>query len=388
MSTRTRELTPITSLASTAIGRSTSADELAVKGTLPTDLRGCFLQSCPHPSRGTRSMFGGAEVVTGVRIGGGEARWYRAQAPARCLPAGAVPALAPWARPEASGTKLLARPVQDPSTSQWHTIATTAGSAAAEHLVMARSGSVSRARSFLLGAPTLVTTLALTREHVVVFDLSVVHDRAAELLGLRPPYSWRADKAARIGLLPRDAGRAESRWFPVTPSFTFHAVNAFEEGGSVVVDALRQDSAFDGEPAPRPHLGRWTLDLDSGAVTERRLVETVDSASIDPTVSGREYRHVYGTDGRTVFRHDLRTSVSEVHDLGAGRRGGQPVFVSGRTGEWLLVLAENPGRRSSELLVFNAHDLESGSCASIRLPGACPAANRTTWHPDEDQNAW
>ncbi|MBY8853676.1 carotenoid oxygenase family protein, partial [Saccharothrix sp. MB29] len=84
--------------------------------------------------------------------------------------------------------------------------------------------------------------------------------------------------APRIGLLPRNAGHAEPRWFPVAPGFTSQAVNAFEEDGKVVVDAVRHDGAFDGGPAPRPHLGRWTLDLATGAVAERRLVEAVDTA--------------------------------------------------------------------------------------------------------------
>ncbi|WP_306748157.1 carotenoid oxygenase family protein [Saccharothrix yanglingensis] len=388
MLTRTRELTPLTSLASTAIGRPTSADALPVEGHLPDDLRGCFLQSRPHPSRGAGAAFGGAELITGVRIGDGTARWYRAQAPGTCPSAGAVPAPAPWARPGAPGTRLLAQPVQDPATCQWHTIATTAGSTVAEHLVIGRSGAASPARSFSLGAPTLVTTLALTRDHLVVFDLSVVHDRAAELVGLRPPYSWRADKPARIGLLPRNAEHAEPRWFPVAPGFTSQAVNAFEEDGKVVVDAVRHDGAFDGGPAPRPHLGRWTLDLATGAVTERRLVEAVDTAGIDPAACGRAHRYVHGTSGHTVFRHDLRTSTSQVHDLGAGRRGGRPVLVAGRTGDRLLVVAEDPGRRSSALLVFDAHDLAAGPCASIRLPGAFPAVDRTTWRSDEERSPW
>lgn len=385
MSTRPRRLAPVTPLPAAAADQPEALGELPVEGELPADLQGCFLQSRPHPARGARPAFGGAEVITGVRIGDGGARLYRAQTPERCLPAGPVPALAPWTRPAASGTKQLAHPVQDPLTGQWHTIATAPGSSEAEHLVMTKSGSVSRGRSFLLGAPTLVTTLALTREHVVVFDLSVVHDRAAELVGLRPPYSWRADKPARIGLLPRD-GRADPRWFPVTPAFTFHALNAFDADGRVVVDALRQDDAFDGEPASPPHLGRWTLDLGTGAVTERRVIAAVDSATVDPATCGREHRHVYGTTGHLVFRHDLRTSTSDAHDLGAGLRGGRPVLVRGRSGDWLLVLAEDTGRRSSALLVFDAHDLGSGPRASIGLPGAFPATDRTTWQPDEEES--
>ncbi|CAL9446371.1 Carotenoid cleavage oxygenase [Actinosynnema sp. ALI-1.44] len=370
MSSRTRNLAAVAPLPLDRLG---PADELPVRGALPGELRGCFLQSGPRPPAG--------EEITGVRIGDGVARWYRTQDPEGCLPAGPVPALAPRVRPAASGTKLLAHPVQDPTTREWHTIATTPGSAEAEHLVMATSGAVSRGRSFALGAPTLVTTLALTRDHVVVFDLSLVHDHAAELRGLRHAHAWRADKPARLGLLPRTPGSGELRWFPVRPGATFRALNAFQDGGTVVVDALRHDGPLDAEPAPRPYLGRWTLDLGTGAVTERRVIAAVDSATTDPAACGREHRHVFGTTGRLVFHHDLQTSTSDAFDLGAGRRGGQPVFVGGTTGEWLLVFADNLGRRGSEVLVFDARRLGAGPRASVLLPGAVPAADRATWQP-------
>ncbi|MBY8849603.1 hypothetical protein K7G98_14425 [Saccharothrix sp. MB29] len=111
MLTRTRELTP---LASTAIDRPTSADALPVEGNLPGDLRGCFLQSRPYPTRG-EGAFGGAEVITGVRIGDGAARWYRARTPGRAS-RGVVPGAPAVGRPGASGTTLLTHPVQDPAT--------------------------------------------------------------------------------------------------------------------------------------------------------------------------------------------------------------------------------------------------------------------------------
>ncbi|GHH39620.1 carotenoid oxygenase family protein [Lentzea cavernae] len=330
-------------------------EALLVEGELPANLHGRFLQSVPHPAHGTDPV-----SITGVRLSGGTAAWHRAQADLSLL--GTVPTLAPAVR---DGLR-IARPVQDPRTGEWHTIATRPGSPLAEHVTMSAAGAVRRGRCFVLSGPARIDTVALTPDHVVVFDLSVEHDRATELIGLRAPFAWRPAKQARIGLLPRRS-RGNPVWFPVSPCFVPDAVNAFEDGPEVVVDALRQTS-----PAGPRDLTRWTLDPGTGSASEELLL-SADSAVVSAPEHGRRHRSVFGTLGTAVFRHDPRTSAT--HDFGPGHRLGQPAIA----GDWLVVPVHRGA--SSDLAVFDTADLAAGPRSVVRLPVTVPVSTRTTWQP-------
>ncbi|MEV8632056.1 carotenoid oxygenase family protein [Streptosporangium sp. NPDC051023] len=402
---------------SPAVGRPPSPERLPVEGVLPADLDGWFLQAFPHPLCAGRPD--GRSVLSGVRVSGGSALLHRVRATARQeTPLGPVPALAPPIRlastkapaPCSPGHVTLARPVCDPATGEWHTVAAYPGLGHVEHLVTGSGGTVSHARPFALDGAPLMHATALTERYVVVFDLPVVYSRAAELVGARLPYAWRPDRRARLGLLPRD-GAAEPRWFQIGPCYVFQAVNAYEEGGRVVVDAVRHPRAFDAAPgdavpdgAPpgfgaRPYLCRWTLDLTTGTVGERALAPAWETALVDEGVLGRRHRYVFGSrdlnTGTTLFRRDLVTGGVHGYELGAGIRAGHPVFVprpvgSAREGHegdgWIVVLSHDAAGRRSELLVFDALDLAGGPYATVRVPRpplacATPASGRATWLP-------
>ncbi|GAA3071368.1 carotenoid oxygenase family protein [Streptosporangium carneum] len=392
--------------------RPSSQERLPVEGVLPADLDGCFLQAFPHPAEAGRP--GGGFVLSGIRLGGGEATRHRARTTARHeTPLGPLPALAPPIRlartvtgaPRTPGHVTLARPVRDPSTREWHTVASYPGLGHAEHLTAGPDGVVSRAQPFTLDGAPLMHAVALTGRHVVVFDLPVVYRHAAALVGARLPYAWRPDRPARVGLLPRE-GTAEPRWFPVDPCYVFHAVNAYEEEGRVIVDAVRRPRAFDATPdasdvAPdaasaaqeRPDLWRWTFDLATGAVHERALAPGWETALADERVCGRAHRHVFGSRegaaGPELVRHDLVTGGVQAYELGRGLRAGRPVFVPRHGGQhgdaegdgWILVFAHDDAHRRGELLVFDALDLPGGPYAAVRVPDASPEAYRAVWLP-------
>lgn len=327
-------------------------EALLVEGSLPANLRGRFLQSVPHPAHGADPV-----SITGVRLSGGTAAWHRARTDHSLL--GTVPSLAPAVR---DGLR-VARPVQDPRTGEWHTIATRPGSPLAEHVTMSASGAVRRGRCFVLSGPARIDTVALTPDHVVVFDLSVVHDRAAELIGLRTPFAWRSSKQARIGLLPRRS-RGNPLWFPVSPCFVPEAVSSFEDGREVVVGALRQTS-----PGGPRELTRWTLDLGTGEADEEFLTYA-DSAIARADGHDRRGHEIYGTVGSTVFRYG-----NAAYSFGADHRLGQPALAD----EWLVVPVRHGA--SSDLAVFDATDLAAGPNSVVRLPVTVPVATRTTWQP-------
>lgn len=330
-------------------------EALLVEGQLPANLHGRFLQSVPHPAHGTDPV-----SITGVRLAGGTATWHRARTDLSLL--GTVPTLAPAVR---DGLR-VARPAQDPRTGEWHTIATRPGSPLAEHVTMSAAGAVRRGRCFVLSGPARIDTVALTADHVVVLDLSVEHDRATELIGLRAPYTWRPGKQARIGLLPRRS-RGNPLWFPVSPCFVPEAVNAYEDGPEVVLDAVRHTS-----PTGPRELTRWTLDPSTGTASEERLL-SADSAVVAAPERGRRHHTVYAARDTAVSRHDPHTSTT--YDFGPGHRLGQPATA----GDWLIVPFHDS--TSSNLAVFDTAELASGPRSVVRLPVTVPVATRTTWQP-------
>jgi carotenoid cleavage dioxygenase len=229
----------------------------------------------------------------------------------------------------------------------------------------------------------------------VVLDLPVVYRHAAALVGARFPYTWQPGRPARIGLLPRRPGPSDDtagpRWFPIEPCYVFDTVNAYDEDGGVVLDAVWHARAFDdpGRDAARPsHVRRWRLDLDTGEVTTRMIPQAGETAVVDERVGGHRHRYLFGvagarTCGAELRRHDLATGTTLVRGLGGGPVG-RPVFAPdpGRAVEgagWIVLLAEDAAGRRGDLLVFDALDLAGPPRAVVRLPHGLPVTRHATW---------
>lgn len=331
-----------------AINRLTNDLPLEIDGTLPSALRGLFLQACAHPSgvRGRRPM------ISGVRLGGGRATLADTAAnPFGPLTTGLLP-------PESSA----AHPVRELTAPVWHTVVTNPGSEQADHLTLAEDGTLLRVETFPLpGAP--LVRIAITERYLVVIDTQLVHNRAAALLNSPVPFVRQPNRPARIGLLPLSGG--EPRWFDIEAGTVARIVNAYDEGNRVVVDALR-----DG------HVCRWELDLASGRARARRLTGAVDVATVD----GRRHGNIFATNvdesGEvTLTRYDLTTWRTSERSLGIGVQASAPVYVKG----WLLVLVEDPVHRRSALLVLDAGDLAAKPVAVVHIPLAMPASPHVSW---------
>src|SRR5262249_39066012 len=198
----------------------------------------------------------------GIRLGGGRARWHRQGAgqqeagwrAARVWPGGRGP--------DEVGAAAVARPVAAPGIPLWHSVATYPGLGHAEHLWLSPDGEVWPAEPFAVDGASLMHAVSAPRRYVVVFDLPVTYRRAAALVGAHFPYAWQDGRPARVGLLGRGA---PPRWFPVRPCYVFNAVNAYEDGGRVVVDVIRHERAFDPTACPVPPPTLWRGDPRPGA---------------------------------------------------------------------------------------------------------------------------
>jgi carotenoid cleavage dioxygenase len=426
------------------VSREVTETGLTVTGNLPVELDGRFLRIGPDRIRpgGSAHSLVGEGMVHGVRLRDGQALWYRnrwvrgdgvtrelgelplpgprhglcdnananiVQHAGRILAlgeAGVLPIeldedLGSVARIDFDATLphgFTAHPECDPVTGELFAVAYYHDLPYVEHLIVGVDGRVRRtARIDVAGTP-MMHSIALTDRHTVLFDLPVAFDGRLARAGSRFPYAWKNDRPARIGLLPREGGNADVRWFEVDPCFVFHPVNAYETADTCVVDVIRHDRVFDrdlhtpGESAPT--LWRWTLDLTRGTVTAEQLDDIPQEfPRIDDRRKTGSYRYactvamqagagVLG--GSALLRHDLVRREVEVHDFGPACEAGEAVFVprgplAAEDDGWLLTYVRDARTGRSSLVVLDAGDFTGDPVAVVHLPVAVPGGFHSAW---------
>ena len=232
--------------------------------------------------------------------------------------------------------------------------------------------------------PAYMHSFALTGRYAVLFEQPLVVNPLRLALRNRPfieNYEWRPERGSRFLVVDRETGKLRAA-VDAEAFFTFHQVNAFEDGGELVVDLVGYDDPSiidalyldklrgDRRQASAGRLRRYRLPLDGGDA--RR--EDLDDAPIElPRIayrsrSGRPYRFVYGAGQVAESFIDSLVKV-DVRD-GAARRWreegcypGEPVFVpapgaeSEDDGVLLSVVLDAAAGRSF-LLVLDARELE------------------------------
>jgi carotenoid cleavage dioxygenase len=267
------------------------------------------------------------------------------------------------------------------------------------HVVDA-SGELVRSEDIDIHGPSMVHDFAITERHVVFFDLPVVFD--FDLVGKRPfPAEWKPDYGARVGVMPRDGGNADVRWFDVELCYVFHPLNAYDDHGSVVVDVARHPKMFDrdiyGPAEEPPTLDRWTIDLEGGKVIEDRLDDRPQEfPRVDDRVVGRPHRFGYATyfglDDQGIqfgglLRHDLRSGAVDEKTFGPGTHAGEGVFVpasddAGEDEGWVLSVVYDEARDASDLVVIDATDFSVPPVATVHLPQRVPFGFHGSWVPE------
>src|ERR1700689_5556448 len=99
-----------------------------------------------------------------------------------------------------------------------------------------------------------------------------------ERSGYQLPYAWQPRYPGPIGVMPRDGGNKDVRWFAIEPCYVYHPLNAYSEmrgdNEVLVLDVVRYDLMFDHDRrrpgGVTPKLDRWTIDLTTVAVTSER----------------------------------------------------------------------------------------------------------------------
>lgn len=321
-----------------------------------------------------------------------------------------------------------AHPKRDPATGELHAVSyhPMRGNRL-RYTVTGVDGLVRRAVDITLDGQTMVHDFSLTERHVVVYDLPVVLDfgagavrqtmsrfaathsapevliravmraseRSRRILG-GMPYRWEPDKPARVGVMPRDGGPADIRWFEVPQCYVFHPLNAFDDDDRLVLDVVAHPSVFAAGPKmfDPPTLDRWTIDLGAGRVTTERLDDQPQEfPRVDERLIGRPHRFGYsvgsvatneGSTPAALLRHDLHTGQIRRVTFADDGEPGEFVFVPSSS-----TAAEDDGvvmgfvyHRStdrSDLVLLDARTLETA--AVVHLPCRVPHGFHGNWVP-------
>lgn len=328
-----------------------------------------------------------------------------------------------------------AHPKRDPDTGELHAVSySMLRGNTVQYSVIGVDGRARRTVDIDVGGSPMMHDFSLTERYVVFYDLPVTFDvSTAATMGVpralrlparlmlsavigriripdplaarRPkgpssdrrfPYSWNPKYPARIGVMPREGGNRDVRWFDVEPCYVFHPMNAYDaDDATIVLDVIRHPKMFDtnhfGPDEGPPTLERWTVDLADGKVRESRIDDRPQEfPRVDERRVGKRHRYGYapavGNDdgGDTLLKHDFVGGATAAHCFGADKIVGEFVFQPSSPDA-----AEDDGvvmgfvydRRTdrSELAFLDAQTLDE--VATIALPHRVPAGFHGNWVP-------
>ncbi|EKG14270.1 Carotenoid oxygenase [Macrophomina phaseolina MS6] len=212
-----------------------------------------------------------------------------------------------------------------------------------------------------------------------------------------------------LGVVPRrGATPSDAKWFKTPQGCYSHTINAYEEGGQLVLDANvwtdcvfpffpnSKGNKFFYDPATlRSPVLRYRFDpngrTDALVTPERVVQEGVNEfGRIDDRLTGKKYarywiltvdptKKVYdnGTAAQAGFNtlvcHNTETGETQSYYHGDDVTFQEPVFVP-RTDDappedgYVVVLADLYRERRSHLLLFEAREIDKGPIAEIKLP--------------------
>jgi isoeugenol monooxygenase len=248
---------------------------------------------------------------------------------------------------------------------------------------------------------SMIHDWAVTQNHVVFPVMPVTMDVERMRRG-GPRWAWDPSRESVLVVMPRSGDTRHARAFTGPALWSFHVMNAFEEGSDVHIDlCLAQaapmpavDGSFPPREASAQYLTRVTcaLGTDDAAFSMRRLWGDmpVDFPEIDQRRATLPYRHgfvaardprrelppeaQYGGIWFNCLAHvDHHTGEVERYYVGPGGTVQEPVFAP-RTPDseegdgYLLAVVNHFPEALGSLLVFDTRSLSSGPVAAVKVP--------------------
>ncbi len=246
---------------------------------------------------------------------------------------------------------------------------------------------------------SMIHDFAVTENHLV-FPVMPTTSDLDRLKAGGVHFAWDDTLPTWLGVVSRHGSMQDVRWFRGPGRWSFHTLNAFEDGNHIHIDlTVSEINGFAHIPAAdgkswdprraRSCLTRWSIDLaGDGLFAERRLMELPsDFYKTDPRVQTRPYRHGFmaARDAarsapapgpvpfNTLARFDHLTGQTDAWWAGEASTVQEPQFVlqspDAAEGEgWLLGVVGRLAENRSDLVVLDALNLSAGPVANVRLP--------------------
>jgi len=428
------------------VSHEAEAFDLTVEGALPPELVGTYLRNGPNPhAEASKHWFGGDGMVHGVRLSGGRAEWYRnryittpmfeeREAPLGPPPLDHHPAnisliqhadrllalgetglpfelrpgdlstLGAYDYQSRLATAMTAHPKIDPVTGRMHFFGYGFLPPYLTYHVAEADGTLSHSARIEIPAPVMMHDLAITETRVIFLDMPVVFDFNLALAGDDFPFRWRPENGTRLGIMPHDGTNDDVIWIEIDPCYVFHTLNAWDDPtdpARVVLEAVRHLDLFvDGvhQVGHDPQLWRWTLDLNTGVVSDGPIDEPfVEFPMVDRRRWGRPHRHGYalarlgaggGADEQTldtVMRYGA-DGVDARYTFSDGWVVDEQMFVprspdAAEGDGWLMGYSHAPDGSQSVLSVIEAGDIAAGPIARVHMPHRVPVGLHGLWSP-------
>jgi carotenoid cleavage dioxygenase-like enzyme len=275
-----------------------------------------------------------------------------------------------------------------------------------EFYVANASGDMVRSEMIRGPFPALVHDFAVTTDFVI-FAMCPVTVSIKRAMAGAPLIAWEPEKGTHVGIMPRNGGVEDIRWFDGEACMVWHLMNAFNEGDRIVADVCRQEVPLfpfaDGSPTDHrratQYLTRWQFDWSKpGSFTVERLSdERCEYPRIDERRVGSSYRHGYvaciggpGSDDifhRGIGHFDHATRHMHIYAAGPRLAVAEPVFVPARRGSregegYLLTNIFDEDRNASHLAIFDAEQIENGPIARAHLDHRVPVGFQGYWREE------
>jgi carotenoid cleavage dioxygenase len=303
---------------------------------------------------------------------------------------------------------MTAHPKIDPLTGEMFAFSYGFGDNKMTYFVVDTNGKLTHYSEFTTPYSSMVHDFIVTSQHVIFPVFPLILDLDQAMMG-NAPIAWDGKRPSYIGIMPRDGSVEDIKWIEDDPCYVFHAMNAYTEGDKIVADMMQFEEAplfphVDGS-APDPkkaeaRLNRWEIDLssNSGKINKNLLDDDMgEFPRLDERFSMLDYRHGFyasrigdpsGISWNAIAHHDHRTGNKKFFVVDKEDEVGEPIFVptSGDAEEgngFLITLAYKGKENRSDLLIFNAMDVESGPIATAHLPHRVPYGFHGNWRQGE-----
>lgn len=221
-----------------------------------------------------------------------------------------------------------------------------------------------------------------------------------------PHFGFDTSMPVYLGVLPRDGGAKDMRWFKSPNLFCSHVMNAFNDGTKVYFDTpVARNNMFpffpDVSGAPfKPdeaasYMTRWTVDMNSKGEEFEKVEKFTDMLGEFPRIDDRyatqAYKHGWilvmdrsmpfeGPGGRAsglimnkIGHIDLATGKQSCWWAGPQSIIQEPCFVPRRSDApegdgYIIAVVDNMVTNYSDLVILEAQALEEGPIARLKLP--------------------